>query len=222
MRIAAEVDRVDRDEAQDFGRPLGDLLVRHRRMRLAGVAHLLAHGHHRVEGVHGALHDDREVPPADVAELLVAHLGHLLAAEGDAPAGDAGGRGEQLADGEHERRLAATGLADDGEELSTVEVEVDVVDGHDRSVVGGVGDREVADLEQLARRRRGAARRRSPARRRAHERSRAPGDGRAVVGLSSALGGAASRSCGGTGGAARRRDRRRTGRSAGLEISSKA
>ena len=48
--------------------------LRHRRVRLARVAHLLADGHHRVERVHRALHDDRELLPAHVPELLVAHL----------------------------------------------------------------------------------------------------------------------------------------------------
>ena len=36
------------------------------------------------------------------------------------------------------------------DELAAADVEVDVVDRHDRTGVGGVGDREVADLEDLS------------------------------------------------------------------------
>ena len=49
------------------------------------------------------------------------------------PRRDAGGRAEQARDGEDQRRLAAAGLAHDGEELARGEVEVDIVDGDDRS-----------------------------------------------------------------------------------------
>ena len=54
-----------------------------------------------------------------------------------------------MRDGVQQRRLAAAGLAHDGEELPTIEVEVHVLDGQHRSGVGGVGNRQVAHLEQV-------------------------------------------------------------------------
>ena len=118
--VAGQVDRVDRHEPEDLSRALGDLLVRHCRVRLARVAHLLAHGHHRVERVHGALHHDRELAPPHPAQPSLAHKCHLPANERDAPAGNARRSVEQLGYCVHKSRLPAPGLADDRKELPTV------------------------------------------------------------------------------------------------------
>ena len=63
-------------------------------MRLDHVDELVADAHDRVERVHGALEDHRDVAPADAAQLLPAQADEILALEEDAarPATCAGGR----------------------------------------------------------------------------------------------------------------------------------
>ena len=77
-----------------------------------------------------------------MAQLLVAHLGHLTTFEDDRPGRYMGRRVQQLRHGVHERRLPAAGLPDDCEELPAIEVEVDVVDGvHGPAAVAYATDR---------------------------------------------------------------------------------
>ncbi len=71
-------------------RACGDRLV-----RLDRVDDLVADGHHRVERVHRALEDHRDLAPAEALELGVGHRQHVLAAEADLAAGDDGRRLEQ-------------------------------------------------------------------------------------------------------------------------------
>ena len=66
VRIASQMDRVDPNHAQDLGRPLADFLGRYPAVLLTGIAHLRGQRLDRVEGVHGALHDDGELSPAQV------------------------------------------------------------------------------------------------------------------------------------------------------------
>ena len=59
-------------------------------VRAHHVDELVADAHHRVERVHRALEDHRDVAPAEAAQLLGAHADDVLAAEEDAAAGDCG------------------------------------------------------------------------------------------------------------------------------------
>ena len=72
---------------------LRDVLV-----RAHHVDELVADAHHRVERVHRALEDHRDVPPAVAAQLLGAEPRQVVAAEEDAAAGDARGRPQDLHD----------------------------------------------------------------------------------------------------------------------------
>jgi hypothetical protein len=102
---------------------------------------------HRVESVHGALHDDRHVLPANRGELGVGHADHGDALEHHAAADDAGGRAQQLGDREQQRRLTAAGLAYDADELAPAEVKADMVDSSDIALLGRVLDAYVADAQ---------------------------------------------------------------------------
>ena len=53
---------------------------------LEHVDELVADAHDRVEHVHRALEDERDVPPAHAPQLLAAHRDEILALEEDAPA----------------------------------------------------------------------------------------------------------------------------------------
>ena len=84
--IAVQVDGVDAHHAQHLGRPARISALVIFAVRLHGVGELGADGLHGVEGVHGALHHHREVAPADVAQLLLLQLHHVLAREEHAAA----------------------------------------------------------------------------------------------------------------------------------------
>ena len=86
-------------------------------MGLEHVDELVADAHDRVEHVHRALEDERDVAPAHAAQLLAAHADEVLAPEEDAAAGDLGRRLEDLQDGARERALAAARLAREAEDL---------------------------------------------------------------------------------------------------------
>ena len=115
------------------------------------VDELVADPQHRVERVHCALEDHRDVAPAVLAKLLAALAEEVLAPEADLAAGHAGGLAEDLQDRVAGRALAATGLAREAEDLAGVDLEVDVVDGAHALARDLVVDDELAQLhEQLA------------------------------------------------------------------------
>src|SRR5204862_581042 len=108
---------------------------------------LVADSHHRVERVHRALEDHRDVPPTEAANLLVALADEVFTAEDDAPARDAPRRTQDLHDGVRDGRLAAPRLAGEPEDLALVDVQVDAVDCPRTPVL----DRQRAELEQRRR-----------------------------------------------------------------------
>ena len=57
-------------------------------MGLAGIAHLICDGQHRVECVHRALHHDRKVAPAEAAQLALLEQNQVAALEENAAAHD--------------------------------------------------------------------------------------------------------------------------------------
>ena len=79
VRVRADAPAVDADELEQLARarerpPLVDLLVRAHR-----VDELVADAHHRVERVHRALEDHRDVAPAEAPQLLGALADEVLA-----------------------------------------------------------------------------------------------------------------------------------------------
>ena len=120
-------------------------------MRAHHVDELVADPQHRVEGVHRALEDHRDVAPAVLAKLLAALVEEVLAPEADLAAGDARRLAEDLQDRVARGALAAAGLAGEAEDLTCVDLEVDVVDGAHALARRLVVDHELPQLqEQLA------------------------------------------------------------------------
>ena len=74
---------IDSHQVQCLRRPPPDLVVGGAAVRLEGVLELRSDALHRIECVHGALHDHRVVTPAHVAELATAEPHHVVPAEGD-------------------------------------------------------------------------------------------------------------------------------------------
>ena len=94
---------------------------------------LLADRQDRVERGHRLLEDHRDVAAAQFAHLLVGEFEQVAAFEQHAARRHpAGGLGQQPHDGERRHRLAAAGLADDGDDLAAVDGVGNAVDrAHD-------------------------------------------------------------------------------------------
>ena len=151
MRIRADAGRVDPDHLEQRARTHERLLLGDALVRLHHVDELVADPQHRVERVHRALEDHRDVAPAVLAKLLAALAEEVLAPEADLAAGHAGRLAEDLQDRVAGRALATAGLAREAEDLARVDLEVDVVDGTHALAGDLVVDDELPQLqEQLA------------------------------------------------------------------------
>ena len=120
------------------------------RDRLVGrdrILQLSANRQDRVERVHGALHHDRVVTPADFAKRLLIHRQQVAPLKAHAAGNHPRRRAEQAGDREQKRRFSTARLADDADELAGRHVERDLVDGADRAGIRRVFDREIFDLE---------------------------------------------------------------------------
>ena len=102
---------------------------------------------HRVERGHRVLEDHRDLAAADLAHLVLADPGQVLALEHDLAADDPS-RPLQPHDAHRGHRLAAAGLADDAERLAGVQLERDAVDRFDGALFGREHRVQVLDLEQ--------------------------------------------------------------------------
>ena len=123
-------------------------LLRHLLVGVDRVDDLVADGHHRVERVHRALEDHRDLAPAEAGQLGVAHGQHVLAAQEDVAAGDDRRRMQDAGDGVGDGRFAAAGLAGQSEHLPRTDGEGDAVDGPHRPLGRQVLDAQVAHVEQ--------------------------------------------------------------------------
>ena len=107
MRIRAHASAVDAHELEQIARAgervrLADAAI----VGLEHVDELVAHPHDRVEHVHRALEDERDVTPAHAPQLLTAHGDEILPLEEDAPTRDLRRRLQDLQHGARERALA--------------------------------------------------------------------------------------------------------------------
>ena len=131
LGYSLKVRRTSKDETRRRVEEVARLVPR-RAAYLQAVADVLPHAHVRIERV--ALEDHRDVaaPRREV--------GHVGAADRDLP------RGHLLEAGDHpqQRRLAATGRADEHHELAVADLQADVVDGGD---VAGVDLRQLLELD---------------------------------------------------------------------------
>src|SRR5580765_7532277 len=103
-----------------------------------------------VQGGHRVLQDHRDLGPAHVAHLALAHLREVLPGKVDAPADDLGPRRQEADDREARRGLAAAGFADDAERLAFLQREADPVDRLDDALAAkrDVMRLQIADLKQ--------------------------------------------------------------------------
>ena len=113
--------------------------------------HLLLDGEHRVQARHRVLEDHRDVPPAELAHVVLRQGHEVEAVEQDRPPSiRPAGFGQQPHDREVRHALAAARLADEAERLARLELERDAVHGMDRALVGTKPDDQVVDVEERA------------------------------------------------------------------------
>ena len=139
--------------------PRAQLLLGRGQVGAQRVQQLLADPQHRVERVHRALEDDGDLPPAQRTQLRRRRAEHVEVAARDAPAvvgdaaaGDHRRRAQQPDRAVGERRLATAALAGEADDAPGVQRQVDAAHGAGVPVGRAVGDRQVADVEQRARR----------------------------------------------------------------------
>ena len=123
----------------------------HVEVRLERLADLAPDREHRVQARHRVLEDHRDLPAADVPQLLVGELRSGRDPRKSAlPAVDATRPGRIPSSASDGDALAAAGLADDPERLAGRDVERDPVDGVDRPARGPELDTEVLDRQESA------------------------------------------------------------------------
>ena len=100
---------------------------------------------HRVQRRHRILEHHADSSTSDLAQLPFGKRHEVDAVEPQLSTGDPGGARRQPHEGLAERRLAASGFADETEDLSAMDVETDVVDRPDHARAGRVFDAQILD-----------------------------------------------------------------------------
>ena len=140
----------DLDQREQLDRPLPSRLGSHRVVAAQHLGDLEADGVDGVERRHRLLEDHRRLSAADLAQRVAVDADDLLAAQLDRAAH----RGVLRQQPEHRhrrRRLARSGLADDGQHLAGEQVELGADDGRVPHPVDPEVDVEVADGEDRVR-----------------------------------------------------------------------
>ena len=112
MGVAADPFRFEADE---FEKPLSAIpcfAVRARFVRADGLNDLPPHADNRVQGIHCALGNKRDLAPAHLPDLLGRHAEKVPAPKEDSPLGDLPVGGEDPENGPRYRRLAAARFSD--------------------------------------------------------------------------------------------------------------
>jgi hypothetical protein len=140
----------DADEREQRDDPLGRLvLVDVGVVGADRLADLVADRQDGVERGHRVLEDHRDLSPTQVSKLLLRHREQVAAVEGGAAARDPARRlRDQAEQRHHGDALARTGLADDADGLTRVDLVADVADRVDDTVLGPELDGQAFDLEQ--------------------------------------------------------------------------
>ena len=99
--------------------------------------------HRRIERGHRLLIDHRDLRAAQLAQLLLAHRGHVAALEPDLAGHDAAVLAQVLHDGERHGRLAAARFADDADRLARHDGQVEVDHRGDLARAREVGDAQI-------------------------------------------------------------------------------
>ena len=103
---------------------------------------------HRVQRRHRVLEDHRDVVAAELTDILVIHLDHVLVLEQDAPRDDPAGVGHQSQDGKGGDRLPRARLPDDADRFPAADIEADPVHRMDNSPGGEELRTQVLDPQQ--------------------------------------------------------------------------
>src|SRR5438477_90008 len=74
MRIAVDPARLDADNAQQFHGAITGFTLVDLKVGLDRIDNLCANRNHGIEGIHGALEDDGQMPPAEIAQRFGIHL----------------------------------------------------------------------------------------------------------------------------------------------------
>src|SRR5690606_3673553 len=98
------------------------------------LGNLVADPLHRIEARLGLLEDHRHLRPAYLRHFLGGKLCQVAAVEGHFPGFDRARRRDRPHDGERGDGFPATGLAHQRQYLAAPQIEVEAVDGRDRSV----------------------------------------------------------------------------------------
>ena len=148
--VDAPLRRRDADEVEQLDRALRAPRARDSpRCRRSTSRDLVADREDRVERRHRLLEDERDLAPADAAQMRVAGAAsRSTPVEAARAARRRASRGSSREQRHRGDALAAARLADDAEHLARREREREPVDGVHGAVVGLEAHREVADVEQ--------------------------------------------------------------------------
>ncbi len=140
--------RRNADLAEEVERALARLPLAHVLVGADRLRELEAHCIERVERGQRVLEDHADLVAADPAHLLVGQVVDALAFKVDAAVGDPAGRLKKPDDRGAGQRLAGTRFADDAKDLAFVDVEGDVVHGHQCAAARGKLDPQVPHAQQ--------------------------------------------------------------------------
>ena len=114
------------------------------------IRELIADFHDRVERIHGALEDDGDPAPAELAQFRIIHFQDILAFEEDLPAGDQGRGMQDAQDGMGDGGFAAAGFAGQTDHFARLNGERNPIHRLDRSARGQVSHPQIPDIQQRA------------------------------------------------------------------------
>src|SRR5215210_1378381 len=104
--------------------------------------------YHRVQGAHGALGDQRQVPAPPRWHLRAGETEEVFAVEQHGASEYSAGRLYETHQRHHQRSLAGAGFSDNAEDLAPLHVQVYTVHGPDRPRPGMVHRAHATDLEE--------------------------------------------------------------------------
>ncbi len=137
-----DTDEFEQVDCPGLGGLAGDVLV----VLAHGLGDLVTDLVDRIQGCHRILEDHRDALAADLTELLVAQVQHLLAAELHR-AGDPGALRQQTHDRQRCHRLTGARLAHDPEDLAGANRVAHAPHCADKTIFGGKLNIEVGHLE---------------------------------------------------------------------------
>ena len=112
------------------------------------VGELIADLHDRVECIHGALEDDRDLAPAKLSQFCIIHFQDVPAVEEDLPAGDQGWGMQDAQDGMGDGGFTAAGFAGQADHLARLDGDGNAIHRLDRPARGQINDPQIPDIQQ--------------------------------------------------------------------------